>query len=142
MVVRRMEQAHYRRFRPAAKAARRTARDIARRWQLDGLADDLATAVGELVTNAVVHGQAPHGSRVVVTYHLENVVLRVEVRDFSTGNPNLRPTAEDDEHGRGLLTVATLTERWGVTPRVIGKCVWFEMSVLPVAPSTEPGEVS
>ncbi|QMU77252.1 ATP-binding protein [Streptacidiphilus sp. PB12-B1b] len=133
MPVLRAEQVRYRRFRPAVRAARARARDVACRWGLDELADDLESVIGELVTNAVVHGRAARGSRVAVTYYLINEGLRVEVRDWASGTPRVgQPTGPGDgipESGRGLAMVRALSRRWGVTPRVIGKTVWCEMGV-------------
>ncbi|WP_225447063.1 ATP-binding protein [Streptacidiphilus sp. PB12-B1b] len=71
------------------RAARARARDVACRWGLDELADDLESVIGELVTNAVVHGRAARGSRVAVTYYLINEGLRVEVRDWASGTPRV-----------------------------------------------------
>ncbi|MFC4035733.1 ATP-binding protein [Streptomyces polygonati] len=149
MVVRTTERT-YRRYRPSVGVARRDARRLAAEWGLPEVADILASVISELVTNAVVHGRAPRGSRVLVTYRLDEdvrlrvervdrvervqpvrQVLRVEVRDWATGMPKTtrRPSPEA-ENGRGLRTVAALTDRWGVIPRVIGKSVWFEIRLL------------
>jgi hypothetical protein len=66
-----------------------------------------------------------------VSYHLEDDVLRVDVRDWASGTPHLaaRPAAADDvpDSGRGLQVVAALANDWGVTPKVIGKSVWAEL---------------
>ncbi|MDT0306910.1 ATP-binding protein [Streptomyces sp. DSM 44917] len=131
----------YRRYRPSAGAARRTARELARQWGVGCLAEDLALVVSELVTNAIVHGRAPAGSRVVVTYRLrDDDVLHVDVRDFATGLPATGPRPACDEGGRGLPIVDALTDRWGVLPHVVGKSLWFEMSVPPAAPGAgHPG---
>jgi anti-sigma regulatory factor (Ser/Thr protein kinase) len=89
MTVHRMEQVRYRRFRPAVRSARLRARELAKEWGLTEVADSLESAVSELVANAVVHGRAARGSRVSVTYRLEDRGLRVEVRDWATGMPKL-----------------------------------------------------
>ncbi|MFB8777135.1 ATP-binding protein [Streptomyces broussonetiae] len=126
-------QVRYRRYRPAVPVARARARELAREWGLLQVADTLEWGVTELVTNAVIHGRAPRGSRVVVAYHLADDLLRVEVRDWASGMPRLIPLASPNgvvrESGRGLATVAALTDRWGVIPRVIGKSVWFEVAL-------------
>ncbi|MGC5361251.1 ATP-binding protein [Streptomyces sp. DT24] len=130
MAVRRMEQVHYRRYRPAVKAARARARELSNEWGLPEVTDSVESAVSELVSNAVIHGRAGRGSRVRVTYRLYDGRLRVEVRDSATGIPRLPATAPFDElseGGRGLALVAALSHRWGVVRRVIGKDVWFEM---------------
>jgi hypothetical protein len=72
---------------------------------------------------------------VLVTYRLSGSRLRVEVRDWADGMPRLGGAAPEgsdlSEGGRGLAIVATLSQRWSVTPRVVGKSVWFEMKVSP-----------
>jgi len=127
MPVQPSEQVRYRRFRPAVKAARARARDVAHRWDLDELADDLESVIGELVANAVIHGRAARGSHVTVTYHPIRQGLRVEVRDWATGVPRVHRFTETDESGRGLAMVSALSHRWGVIPHVIGKSVWSEI---------------
>ncbi|MFD6042123.1 ATP-binding protein [Streptomyces koyangensis] len=128
------EQMRYRRYRPSARAARADARALAGRWQHPRLADDLTLLVSELVTNAVIHGATGRGSHVQVTYALLEDRLRVEVRD-AAGRPKLLPgqvvRSELRTLGRGLTVVAGVSHRWGVTPRVIGKSVWFELLLVP-----------
>ncbi|MBC3843959.1 ATP-binding protein [Streptacidiphilus sp. 4-A2] len=125
------EEVRYRRFRPAVRAARAAARDLAHRWALDELADDLESVIGELVANAVIHGHATRGSQVAITYRPIRRGLRVEVRDWATGTPLAReltdPATDFAESGRGLAMVDALSHRWGVIPRVIGKSVWCEL---------------
>ncbi|MCS0604911.1 ATP-binding protein [Streptomyces sp. LP11] len=136
------EQARYRRQRPSVRAARADARALAGKWKHPEIAAELALLVSEVVTNAVIHGDAGRGSQVQVTYRLLDDRLRVDVRDAATGRPRiLRPTPLPDElreFGRGLTVVASLAHRWGVIPRVIGKSVWFEVLLgTRVAPDTE-----
>lgn len=144
MAVIRTEHTRYRRYRPAAKAARTRARELAEEWQLTEMGDALESAVSELVSNAVVHGRAARGSRVTVTYRLARdrgrLRLRVEVRDWATGMPRITWTAcrngteeipDLSEGGRGLWMVAAIADQWGVIPRVIGKSVWFELHLAP-----------
>lgn len=87
---------------------------------------DAELALSELVTNAVLHGQAP------ITLHLrrDDTGLRVEVGDGSALGPAvslLDPTAVT---GRGLLLVSATSDTWGVEARGEGKVVWFELSPL------------
>ena len=129
-------QVRYRRYRPSVPVARAQARALSREWRLpDLVADSLEWVVTELVTNAVIHGRATRGSRVAVTYHLDDGLLRVDVRDAASGMPSVGSSAPEDcdesEGGRGLRIVAALADDWGVTPRVIGKSVWAELAVSP-----------
>ncbi|MCX4699020.1 ATP-binding protein [Streptomyces sp. NBC_01373] len=127
-------QVRYRRYRPSVPIARAKARLVAKEWCLPPhVADSLEWVVTELVTNAVIHGRATRGSRVLVAYHLEDDLLRVDVRDAASGMPRVRPSSNPDGEaatgGRGLQIVSTLADSWGVTPRVIGKSVWVELAV-------------
>lgn len=126
-------QVRYRRYRPSVPVARAKARAVAQAWGLSQIADSLEWVVTELVTNAVIHGRATRGSRVLVAYHLEDDLLRVEVRDAASGTVRVDSSAHENgdepEGGRGLLVVAALATDWGVTPRVIGKSVWAELAV-------------
>jgi anti-sigma regulatory factor (Ser/Thr protein kinase) len=93
---------------------------------LDLAVDDIVLCVSELVTNAVRHSTAHDG-----TFHLDIRVdrakLRVECHDSGSKKPTLQTPSDADEGGRGLLLVQALTSRWGVSPRPLGKCVWFEI---------------
>lgn len=127
-------QVRYRRYRPSVPVARAKARALAKEWRLPPhVADFLEWVVTELVTNAVIHGRAPRGSRVVVAYHLDDDRLRVDVRDAASGLPRVGASAFADGEtaagGRGLQIVAAMADDWGVTPRVIGKSVWAEIAV-------------
>lgn len=127
-------QVRYRRYRPSVPVARAQARALAKEWRLPhSLVDPLEWVVTELVTNAVIHGRTTRGSHVAVTYHLDDVRLRVDVRDAASGMPSVgSPGPEDSaesEGGRGLRIVAALADDWGVMPKVIGKSVWVELAL-------------
>lgn len=107
----------------------------ARRWVVSTCHDigrsDLVEcaelAVSELVTNALLHAEAPLSVRVRGTREHP----RVEVRDGSRELP-LMPTAggqDEDEllltFGRGLSIVARCSAAWGVEVEEDGKIVWF-----------------
>jgi anti-sigma regulatory factor (Ser/Thr protein kinase) len=130
MSIHRTETVQLRRYRPAVRKVRTHARELADRWSLTALRDDLELAVSEVVTNAVVHGDAAEGSRISVAYRLTDECLRVEVRDRATGTPKAMHQAPGSDiavDGRGLAVLTAVTTRWGVTPHVIGKSVWFEI---------------
>jgi anti-sigma regulatory factor (Ser/Thr protein kinase) len=86
-------------------------------------AADVELAAGEVLANAVVHGDGPE---MVVRVRAGEQVLRVEAHDGGTG-PVGEP--EDDpmaESGRGLLLVMALTSRYGIEVSPDGTCAWFE----------------
>lgn len=118
-------QSFERRFPPepvSAPAARRFVDEI-------GRVDDsevrhrLASAVSEVVTNAILHARTTFSVEVIVG----DDRIRVNVRDESPDMPvkerhqSLRPT------GRGLLILDEMADRWGFAPESTGKVIWFEI---------------
>lgn len=118
---------------PAAPDAVRTARSLVRRtldeWRLGGVADITALLVSELVTNALRHATGPIGVRLVRDPAGAAGVLLVEVSDPLPDPPRERVARADDEDGRGLQLVASVTRRWGTRPGEAGKTVWFELAL-------------
>ncbi|MGW3078205.1 MULTISPECIES: ATP-binding protein [unclassified Kitasatospora] len=92
----------------------------------DRYRDSAELLLSELFANAVQHCDAPDDRRIEVRFSLAGSRLRVEVHDAGDDRPSLRAAAPDDEHGRGLLLVNELAERWGCADRPcgIGKFVW------------------
>ncbi len=132
-----------------ASAERRVADSLsdlgpARRW-VDDLLEDCQvddeqrrTAMlltSEILTNALEHGQAP----ITATVEVDDLRLRVGVRDGSTEEPQLRSPEPHDLSGRGVLFLERLASRWGVdkhdpsdavgrhSEAAEGKTVWFEI---------------
>ncbi|HWM73905.1 MAG TPA: ATP-binding protein [Nocardioides sp.] len=108
----------------------------ARRWVVgtcadigrDDLIECAEIAVSELVTNALLHAEAPISVRVRGTREHP----RVEVRDGSRLVPELPPTTTPQDEaellltfGRGLSIVARASDAWGVDLDDEGKVVWF-----------------
>ena len=108
----------------------------ARRWVVDTcrdidrpeLAECAELGVSELVTNALLHGEAPIRVRVRGTREHP----RVEVRDASRERPVLPAPPEDGDEddllltfGRGLSIVARSSDAWGAEMESDGKVVWF-----------------
>jgi serine/threonine-protein kinase RsbW len=89
-------------------------------------ADDAILCLSELASNACLHSRSRRpGGRFTVRAALNAKDLRVEVRDG--GGPWVWP-AQPDEHGRGLLIVASLARAWGRSgDSERGWTVWFEM---------------
>ncbi|MER5353217.1 ATP-binding protein [Kitasatospora sp. NPDC002551] len=90
--------------------------------------------LGELFANAVRHSAAPPDRLIEIRFAVIADRLRLEVHDAGTGRPTLQPTVSPEaEHGRGLLLVEELAERWGCCPRAagIGKFVWALIAPAP-----------
>lgn len=109
----------------SAASARRLVREACAVWGLEGLGDDGALVVSELVGNAVRH--ARRESIRVVVERVATGTVRVAVADFSRALPVEREAGGGDEEGRGLFLVAALAADWGTDQRCWGKVVWAEL---------------
>ncbi|MFJ5219676.1 SpoIIE family protein phosphatase [Streptomyces sp. NPDC088354] len=107
-------------------------RSLARRqldqWGLEHLAFELELIVSELITNAIRHGHDPIRLRLVL-----DRTLICEVSDASSTFPHIRRAATTDEGGRGLFLVAQCSHRWGTRYLPVGKTIWAEQVLDPVA---------
>jgi len=108
----------------AAAVARRFVADALRELATGSTVDTAALLASELVTNAVVHGTPPVDVSVLAIPD----GFRVAVGDEHPDVPTPRHAMREDEHGRGLLLVDRLSDRWGVDARPPGKIVWFELA--------------
>ncbi len=102
--------------------ARQFVQEHLERWDVpDAVLRDLELVTSELVTNAMVHGGAP----VDVRLQLDGTRVVLEVQDDAASNlPRPQDPDDDDEHGRGLRIVETLSDEWGMRSTDRGKCVW------------------
>ncbi|MFD7583396.1 ATP-binding protein [Kitasatospora sp. NPDC059817] len=100
----------------------------------DRYSDTAELLLGELFANAVQHTDAPADRLIEVRFSLTGDRLRLEVHDAGTGHPSLRTPTPEDEHGRGVLLVNELAEKWGCCPRAggVGKFVWALIAPAPV----------
>ncbi|MCX4588207.1 ATP-binding protein [Streptomyces sp. NBC_01549] len=107
-------------------------------WGLSELVYTTKLIVSELVTNAVLHAPLS-GARFRLA--VGNSTLRCVVSDDGRGIPRVVQTQPDEVHGRGLLLVSELADRWGVRATENGKAVWA-MQRIPVrgGPSRSAGE--
>ncbi|MET8057085.1 ATP-binding protein [Streptomyces microflavus] len=108
--------------------ARQLTRARLETWKVGGDVYDAAVLiVSELVTNAVVHTAS---TRVVCELRCLGRRLRIAVQDqgHQPGGPRLR-RCSDDEHGRGLLLVDTMSSAWGSHDAGddSGRIVWAEL---------------
>ncbi|MGW7584774.1 SpoIIE family protein phosphatase [Kitasatospora sp. NPDC054768] len=104
--------------------ARRFTRATLEAWGLSAVTDYAELLVSELVTNALLHADAPRRLRL-----FRDRVLTVEVSDAGGQTPQLRPFAEQDEGGRGMFLVSELAQRWGSRLTRDGKVVWAELEL-------------
>ncbi|MEV7322200.1 ATP-binding protein [Streptomyces sp. NPDC093970] len=124
-----VREAFYRRDRRSVGVARDFTREALADWGVGRRADDVLLCVSELTTNAVLHGVPPgRGFRLRLTLHPDGV-LRVEVHDSGPGELRYGDMSPESEHGRGLLLVSLLADKWGVGEREPGKVVWCEFPV-------------
>jgi anti-sigma regulatory factor (Ser/Thr protein kinase) len=119
----------------APSVARGHVRTVAREWGLADLADTAELLVSELVTNAV---QASAKLRTIRTpvVHLwvtsDRMSMILHVWDASGEMPVRRDAYEhDDEDGRGLVLVETLSKDWGAYHKADGKVVWCLVTAEP-----------
>lgn len=89
------------------------------------VADDVAVVVSELATNCVRSGAG--GFDLDLDAH--HVRLIIAATDTAPGVPVRRRAAPSAGSGRGLNIIAALSDRWGVTPRELGKTVWVQLAV-------------
>jgi hypothetical protein len=90
----------------------------------EDLADDVATLVSELVSNAVIHARTP----MRLTVEPKGAGVRVELADESPAMPRFAGADLHAISGRGLLIIDRLASRWGVQRLAQGgKAVWVEI---------------
>ncbi|MCC8478524.1 hypothetical protein C6W96_22050 [Streptomyces sp. CS149] len=111
-----------------ARLARLLATEQLRSWGLP--LEDASLVIGELATNAALHGYVP-GRDFRITLSVYGDVLRIEVADTRGDRlPEKRDPDAESESGRGLLLVEALSVRWGTEhgpfPR---KTVWAEVAL-------------
>lgn len=110
----------------SAEIARKLVRTALWAWGLDDLVADGTLVVTELVANAAQH-TCGHLIRVTVDRPGPGTV-RIGVVDRSRAFPRLQQPDSDDEHGRGLALVDSLTKRWGTDRLPMGKRVWGDLA--------------
>lgn len=134
-------------FPSAVSCARLHAKHVAWEWGFNELAETIELLVAELATNAV---QAVDSRTYPASIHLrlssDKLRLLIEVWDANPWPPMARALTNDgvpgldEEGGRGLFLVASLSQRWSwyPTPRRGGKVVWCELTVQPRHADEQP----
>ncbi len=96
-----------------------------RTWGLQAHAHETTLVVSELVTNAVRYSGGQVTLRLIRT---DSHRLVCEVSDPGNARPWLHRAGSLDEHGRGLLIVHKVADRWGVRwNNDGGKTTWAEL---------------
>ena len=128
----------------AEPASVRTGRRFLQSVLADRVSAEVAeTAVllgSEALTNAVVHAGTPlvlecysdedRGELVVEVFDHDDTAVLTPVA--AAGLRSLMVTPDlDAEGGRGLLMIATLADRWGISHASSGKVVWFTFRLDP-----------
>jgi anti-sigma regulatory factor (Ser/Thr protein kinase) len=121
----------------AVPCARLHAKHLAWEWKLDDLTETIELLVSELTTNALqaVTGQE-HPTFIWLRLSSDQAHVLIEVWDADPRPPATRPLggdgvpAVDEEGGRGLFLVATLSQDWSwyPVPQLGGKVVWCELA--------------
>ena len=118
-------------FPGAVPCARLHARQMLWEWRLTGLSDIAELLISELITNAVQISCANAQTTPVRLWMMANrTQMLILVWDFSPLPPVRKSTNQDDESGRGLLLVETLSTRWDwyfLPQHDGGKVVWCEL---------------
>ena len=119
---------HLNRHPGEARRARRHVAEVCEHVDPDVVSTALLLT-SELFTNALDHSDGA----ITLSVVLDNKDLRVEVTDHAEGSPVVRQVDLDDEHGRGMLLVETLSSAWGEGryPSGRGKYVWFSLRTSP-----------
>jgi anti-sigma regulatory factor (Ser/Thr protein kinase) len=123
---------------PTAPAcARGHVRTVAHEWGLEDLSDTAELLASELMTNAV---QASERLRMRADLAVVPVVrlwlvsdtssLVIHVWDGNDEMPVRRNAAIDEESGRGLMLVESLSSDWGAYRKADGKVVWVQINPL------------
>ncbi|WP_432012423.1 ATP-binding protein [Streptomyces cucumeris] len=116
--------------RRGARLARLLAVQQLTDWGIVGGHDAAVLIVAELSANAALHGRVPgRDFTLLLRYDDEAGRLEIEVSDTHDAEPIPKLPASDEEHGRGLLLVEALADRWGVRDRRgPGKTVWAHVA--------------
>jgi anti-sigma regulatory factor (Ser/Thr protein kinase) len=111
----------------AVPCARLHARELMSEWGLKGLGDDVEILVSELATNAVAASRSvARGLPVRLWLLCDKARVLIVVWDGCPQAPVRIDVSGDEESGRGLLLVESISDQWGSypTPATGGKAVW------------------
>ena len=105
---------------------RHQAGDVLAHWGIGPeVREEALLLLSELTTNALLHGRPP----VELRLSRDRRHLTLEVHDSAPTLPRRAHPSPDDEHGRGLLLVSLIAQRWGTRPTPAGKAVWCVLNL-------------
>lgn len=108
---------------------RRTIRSTLGQWGALHAADEIELIATELATNVMKH--VGEGAPATLVLEPRGSRLRVELHDKSPVLPQGgRQAGCDEECGRGLHLLASMSADWGALPTRAGKFVWCELSLV------------
>lgn len=129
-------------LRGAVPCARLHARQVLWEWGLQELAETVELVVSEIVTNALQASEGLTSSRYRGSWRPGRPPVRlwvlsdrtgvlVQVWDGNDRMPERQEVELESEHGRGLMIIEALCERWGVyqPEGASGKVVWGELPI-------------
>jgi anti-sigma regulatory factor (Ser/Thr protein kinase) len=111
----------------APGCARAWTRQVLWEWRLAGISDAAELIVSELTTNAMITSRKEDQPSVRLILTPDQGELAILVRDFCPGTPQPGNAGADDENGRGLFLVQSMSDRFGWYPAddgSPGKVVW------------------
>lgn len=91
----------------------------------------------ELIANAVRHAGTTADDEIELAVSLDDLSLRVVVRDPGPGFDPGRNVERTSQGGWGLQLVEALASRWGIKRQERGTDVWFELEI-----NREPGGIA
>ncbi|MFF8604425.1 ATP-binding protein [Streptomyces sp. NPDC015346] len=108
---------------------RKAIRSTLGQWGVSSAADEIELVATELATNVMKH--VGEGAPATLVLEPRSGRLRVELHDKSPVIPRGSRQADcDEECGRGLHLLASMSADWGVLPTRTGKFIWCELSLV------------
>lgn len=89
--------------------------------------DPALLIMSELVTNAAIHGT--QSDTVKLLCELDDDILTMGVIDYDERQPVILHAGVDDERGRGLMLVDSISDEWGCRPHDGGKLVFASLKL-------------
>jgi anti-sigma regulatory factor (Ser/Thr protein kinase) len=112
----------------AAAEARKQVRAAIWAWDVDVDLNVAILLTSELATNAIRHEA---GETIMLVITCSEGQLRVDVHDTARALPVVVDAADDEETGRGLMLVSSLSDEWGFYRTPTGKAVYFALDSRP-----------